>query len=181
MSDSVPQNVKSTVESIADLHAEHYMSLPPSQLQIEALTERIGKPAFFFACLGMILVWMVANLTLWRAGGHPVDPPPFYALQGVLTIAAFLMTIIILTASNRQGALDERRAQLTLQIGMISEAKLSKVIEMLDRMSAEHPLLTESEDHEIKEMQEPADPRRVLDTLDRANASRLSSEQSESR
>ncbi len=169
----VPEPVQSTVDSIADLHAEHYLSLPKSQIGIEYVTDRLGRPWALFACIGILALWMGSNV--WAITHHvpPWDPPPFYYLQTLTSIAAFLMTILILVAENRQGALAERRSQLTLQIALLTERKITKVVELVERIRQEHPLLSDPIEKETADMMQPADPREVLQSLDEAQEAKM--------
>jgi len=169
----VPDAVQSTVESIADLHAEHYLSLPKSQIGIEYVADRLGRPWSLFICIGILAVWTGSNIFAQMHHTRSWDPPPFYWLQTVTSIAAFLMTILILVTENRQGALDERRSQLTLQIGLLTERKITKVVELVERIRQEHPLLSNPTDNETAEMMQPADPREVMQSLDHAQEAKL--------
>ena len=168
MSSSTPEHVQETVDSIADLHAEHYMALPSSQLGVEWVTNRIGRPWTLFFCVLLMSAWMLGNY--WAATHHAraMDPPPFVWLQTTVSILAFLMTIVIVTTENRQGYLDERRAQLTLQIALLTERKITKVIELVERIRQEHPLLSDPTDKETGDMMTPANPKEVMQSLDRA-------------
>jgi len=169
----VPEPVQSTVESIADLHAEHYLALPKSQIGIEYVTDRLGRPWALFVCLGILALWMGANLWSKAHFGRAWDPPPFAWLQTLTSIAAFLMTILILVTENRQGNLDERRSQLTLQIALLTERKITKVVELVERIRQEHPLLSDPTDKETADMMQPADPREVLQSLDEAQEAKM--------
>ncbi|MDP9018136.1 MAG: DUF1003 domain-containing protein [Candidatus Eremiobacteraeota bacterium] len=172
----VPEHVQSTIVSIADLHAEHYLSLPSSQIGIEWVTARLGRPWPVFIVLALIGSWVLFNTISVQHGHHAIDPPPFYWLQGAGTLSALLMTFLILTTTNRQNALDERRAQLTLQIALLTEAKITKVIELVERIRQEHPLLSNPTDEETGAMTTPADPKAVLNTMDEAHRQALSEE-----
>ncbi|GAC1651873.1 MAG: hypothetical protein NVS9B12_00650 [Vulcanimicrobiaceae bacterium] len=178
MAEAREDPIQDTIDSIADLHAEHYMSLPSSQIGIEWVTNRLGKPwAVFFVLITMTL-WVAFNL--WDiAHGRPApDPPPFYWLQGFTSLSALLMTFLILTTANRQNALDERRAQLTLQIALLTETKIAKLIELVDRIRFEHPLLSNPTEAETGAMTTPADPKTVLETMDEAHRTALNAESS---
>lgn len=166
--DAAPAHLQQSVESIADLHAEHYLGLAPSQLGIEWITDRIGKPFALFFCVTVLAAWMLLNFYGAAHHAHPFDPPPFYWLQFLVSVLAFLMTILILTTENRQSRLDERRAQLTLQISMLSEKKVTKLIQLVERIRQEHPLLSDPTDKETGAMMTPANPKEVLDSLDQA-------------
>lgn len=166
--DAAPDHVQQSAESIADLHAEHYLGLPQAQLGIEWVTERIGRPATLFVCITLLAAWMLLNF--WSVAHHrpAFDAPPFYGLQVTVSILAFLMTIVIVTTENRQSSLDERRAQLTLQLAMLSEKKITKLIELVERIRQEHPLLSNPTDRETGAMMTPINPREVMDSLDQA-------------
>ena len=170
----VPEPVQTTVESIADLHAEHYLSLPRTQVGIEYVTDRLGRPWALFICAGITAAWIVFNIWALRTHSARIfDPPPFAYLQVVMSVAAFLMTILILVTENRQGTLDERRAQLTLQISLLTERKITKVIELIERIRKEHPQLSDPTDKETADMMMPADPRVVMEHLDQAQEERM--------
>lgn len=165
--------IQNTIDSIADLHAEHYMSLPTTQVGIEWVTARLGRPWAVFFVFGVALVWIVVNEWALAHGNRAIDPPPFFWLQGAATFCALLMTFFILTTANRQNALDERRAQLTLQIALLTETKIAKLIELIERIRFEHPLLSNPSEAETGAMTTPADPKTVLETMDEAHRSAL--------
>lgn len=168
--------IQNTIDSIADIHAEHYTSLPTSQLGIEWVTSRLGKPWSVFFVIGAMAIWMGYNLAVISHGHHAIDPPPFFWLQGCATAFALVMTFFILTTANRQNALDERRAQLTLQIALLSETKIAKIIELVERIRSEHPLLSNPTDEETGAMTTPANPKSVLDTMDAAHRDALNTD-----
>ena len=167
------ERIQNTIESIADLHAEHYMALPSSQIGIEWVTARLGKPIAVFFVIGVAVAWIIFNLWSASLGRHAIDPPPFYWLQGAASLCALLMTFFILTTTNRQNTLDERRAQLTLQIALLSETKITKLIELVERIRFEHPLLSNPNEAETGAMTTPADPKTVLETMDEAHRTAL--------
>lgn len=172
---AIPAHIQNTVESIADLHAEHYSSLPSSQLGIEWLTARLGRPYWVFAVFTGIVLWLGINEWLASRGYHALDSAPFTGFHVVLAASALLMTFLILTTANRQDMLAERRAQLTLQIALLSETKITKVIDLVERIRSEHPLLSGPADSETATMRAPTDPKTVLDTMDAAQRTALSS------
>ena len=152
------------------------MSLPKSQLGVEWMTDRLGRPWTFLLLLASIAAWIAFNGVSAHNHAHPPDPPPFWWMQTVLSILAFLMTILILATENRQGALDERRAQLTLQISLLSEKKISKLIQLVERIRQEHPLLSDPTEKETGAMMTPANPKQVMRSLDEAQEAAMENE-----
>ncbi len=159
----VPEHVEASVESIADIDRRSERSVSQTQRRIEQTTAALGRPAATFAILALVIVWMVANLALGR---HALDPPPFQGMQTATTLSALLMTTIILTAENRRNRQAERRAQLSLQMTTLTEAKVAKLIELVEQVRLDSPHLENRHDPQAQEMTEATDPKRVLEIMD---------------
>src|SRR5512142_1423388 len=88
-------------ETIAALRAraEHQMST--SQRFVEAFTANIGRPSTIALLLVLIALWVAWNAFVQRSGGHAVDPPPFFWLQGTIALYAALITTFVLATQNR--------------------------------------------------------------------------------
>src|SRR5256885_282064 len=117
--ETATEHLCQNVETIAALHARANEGIGHHQRFVERLTTLIGRPASLYLILLTAAVWIVFNLLGARVGlAHPPDPPPFFWLQGVIGLAALLTTTVVLTAQNRQGKQNERRAELDLQINL---------------------------------------------------------------
>jgi uncharacterized membrane protein len=78
-----------------------------------------------------------------------------------MTAGALLMTVFILTVQRRDNSLAERRAQLTLELAMVAEQKIAKVIELLETHRRKAEPASQSTDAEAAEMSKPADPHAI--------------------
>jgi uncharacterized membrane protein len=170
---SLPDHLEETVRSVARLNAEHSREASPYQRAIEQLIERISSPGAVVAIGGFIACWIAANLLLLRLHMRGFDGPPFQYLQGLMTAGALLMTVFILTVQRRENRLAERRAQLTLELSMVTEGKVAKVIELLgtDRPNAETP--GGHTDTEAAAMAKPADPHAISHAVRETHAEML--------
>jgi len=65
------------------------------------------------------------------------------------------MTSLILTAERRLGELADQRAKLALQVSLITEQKVTKLIELSGNRR----------DPEVQAMEQSADPKALLDAL----------------
>ncbi len=93
------------------------------------------------------------------------DEPPFAWLQGIVSLSALIMTVVVLTTQNRQAKMTEQRRHLDLQITLLTERKVSKVIELIEELRRDLPSVTNRLDHEAEVMQEPIDPHTALSAL----------------
>jgi uncharacterized membrane protein len=163
----MPEHVEASVETIVDIQRRSDRSVSPYQRWIESATATLGRPATTFAILALVAVWVSLNLALGR---HAPDPPPFSELQTVASLSALLMTTIILTTENRQSRHADRRAQLALQMTTLTEAKVAKLIELVESLRVDSPQVRNRHDPEAQEMTEATDPKQVLEAMDAREA-----------
>ncbi len=158
--------VSQTVGTIASLHVQAEQRVGRHQRLIETLTRQLGRPRFYYFVLAFVLAWIGANLAARFFGRMPWDAPPFFWLQGLVGLSALLMTIIVLITQNRQGQTAERRAQLNLQINLLSEQKVAKLIALVEELRRDLPSVQNREDPEAEAMTASADPAAVLSALE---------------
>lgn len=161
-----PDPIGQTVEAIARIHVQAEKSVDRHQRAVEAVTTRLGRPSFLHFVLLLVSLWILANVFAHRLGWRQIDPPPFYWLQGAIGLGALLLTIVVLTTQNRQGQLAERRAQLDLQINLLTEQKVAKLIELVEELRRDLPIVRNREDAEADAMIEAADPHAVMMALE---------------
>ncbi len=153
------------IETIVSLrmHAERKVSR--HQRVIEKITSALGRPFSVYFILAFILFWILVNISHSYLGLPFYDTPPFPWMQDIASVAALLLTVIILTTQNRQAKLSEQRRHLDLQINLLTERKVSKVIEMLDALRLDLPSVHNNFDPEAQVMKEPVDPHTALTAL----------------
>ena len=111
---------------------------------------------------------MTGNYATSRLGWSALEEFPFPDLAFFATIAALVVALLILTTQRHEQTLADKRAQLTLQIAMLSERKTAKIIALLEEQRQENPLLASRHDPEADELSRSADP---LASLKRIEAS----------
>jgi uncharacterized membrane protein len=102
---------------------------------------------------------------LWQEHWTIVDPPPFSWLQGIIGLSALLMTTIVLITQNRQSKATEQRRQLDLQVNLLVEQKVTKLIALVEELRHDLPQIENRHDPEAEAMQQTVDPHQVLKTL----------------
>jgi uncharacterized membrane protein len=153
------------IQTIAELHKHTERDISPPQRLIEKVTDFLGRPRFLFIILVFVSLWMVVNILLDIFRLPSFDPPPFIWLQGVITLAALLEATMILITQNRQDTMTERRTQLDLQVSLILDQKMSKLITMVDELRRVHPDLENGPDPQVEALKKTVDPHQSIKTL----------------
>ncbi len=161
----LPAHIEDTVQAIARLHADHLARATPLQRFVDRLTARAGRPAFVALLTAVVVFWMALNLGMAAAGLKPVDEPPFVWMQGLISLIALYMTVLILTTQRREDELMNHREQLTLELSILSEQKSAKIISLLEELRRDNPLIHNRHDAEAIALSTPADPNAVLEAL----------------
>ena len=159
-------HVGHNIQTIAALSAKIEGRVGRHQRAIEHLTDVVGRPATTYVIGLLVLGWTLANGLAPRFGLHPVDPLPFPLLQGVVTVAALLMAVGILTTQNRLAKLTEQRAHLDLQVNLISEQKVAKLIALIEELRRDLPSVKNRRDSLAESMTEALDPDAVAEELE---------------
>ncbi|MCJ2138411.1 DUF1003 domain-containing protein [Methylobacterium sp. J-026] len=172
----LPAHIEDTVRAIADLHHEHHRKATPVQRTVARMTSAVGRPRFVGVLTLAILAWVGLNLVLPALGHASFDPPPFAYMQDVGGVLSLYVTSLILITQRHDEQLAEHRAQLTLELAIVSEQKSAKIIALLEEMRRDHPHLTDRVDDEAEAMARPANPQAVLDAIKDTHGDLLSTE-----
>ena len=109
---------------------------------------------------------MLANVVARRLGMAGFDPPPFFWLQGIVSLGALLTSTVVLIRQERLAKLEERREHLDLQVNLLTEQKTTKLIHLFEELRRDLPMVKNRHDPESEAMQQPTDPHRVLAEMD---------------
>lgn len=166
MNDAGSRHVEEAIEAIADLERRSQEKISPHQRWIERVTQRLGRPRTVYFVVAFVIVWVGTNLLLLAGHRRPFDPPPFSWLQGLVSLAALLMSTLILTTANRIAQIDLTRDQLDLQINLLNERRTGKLIRMLDEMRRDSPELPTHHDPEVQQLSTPTDTHEVARAIE---------------
>lgn len=154
-------HVEDAVQSLTELHAEHRAGSSSLQKVIDRITDLMGRPAFAVLLAGAVAIW-IAVASQAHKGVHA---PAFAWLELAATLAALFVAVLILVTQRRENHLSERRAQLTLEMAMLADKKVAKLIELLVALRRDMPAVQDRADAETQAMMTPENPREVLDAL----------------
>jgi uncharacterized membrane protein len=161
----VPAHVAETLEAIAELHKRAEREVPRHQRSIEAWAGILGSSLSVFVVAGAIVAWLGLNMVLDHLGFNPPDPPPFPGLQVASSVGALLIATMIWATQNRQRKPVEDRDRLELQISMLAEQKLTKLISLVEELRRDMPNVVNRVDPLADAMTQAVDPQAVADAL----------------
>lgn len=160
------EHVAHNIETIAHLQTETEGRVGRHQKIIERITASIGQPRALNAILGVVGSWIVLNTLGSRLGLTRLDPPPFPWLQGAMSLSALLVTTMVLTTQNRQAKRFSQSGNLELQVNLVAEQKIAKLISLLEELRRDLPSVRDRIDPVADAMAEPVDHQAVLTVLE---------------
>ena len=154
------------VESVASIRARAEQRLDKHQRMMEVLTAALGRPRTVYVTLSIVVGWVAFNLVTPKLfGWQRIDPPPFFWLQGMVALSALLMTTLVLITANRQTRNAEERSHLDLQVNLLAEHKVAKLIALVEELRRDLPMVRDRIDREADAMQEAVDPNAMIEAL----------------
>jgi uncharacterized membrane protein len=118
--------------------------------------------AFVYVHLALYGFWIVANLGV-VPGVKPWDES-FVVLAMMASVEAIFLSTFILINQNRMAAVADKRADLDLQISLLTEHELTKVVAMVDAIADHLGIAHEAKD-EVRELKRDVAPEAVLDAI----------------
>jgi uncharacterized membrane protein len=171
---AVPASVSQNIEAIGDYYKRAERSVGRLQRLLERISGAVGRPAFFAAVLVFIALWVLVNQFGSHVGIVAFDPPPYAALQTIVSVVALLITTIVLIGQNRLSKLEQRRGQMELQVNILTEQKTTTLIRLLEELRRDLPMVRDRHDPDAATLQVPTDPTLILTALEKDQSRDLS-------
>lgn len=171
--DNVPSNERSdisetisqNIENVAAFNQLENSKITSSQRRLEKIGSFVGRPAYVITLLSGIAIWIAANYMAALLSYSAFDPPPFSWLQGFMTLVALITATIVVVTQNRQAALDKQRAHLDLQVNILTEQKVTKLIHLIEELRLDLPMVRDRHDAVATAFQQRTDATQVLSAL----------------
>lgn len=162
----LPESVRRNINAVAGFYETEERKISGPQDFIEKTSSFAGRPGYLAFLVVFIALWIIANLLASRLGRVEFDPPPFFWLQGIVSLHALLIGTAVLIRQGRAAKLAEQHSHLDLQVNLLTESKVAKVIELLEELRRDLPNVANRHDPEVESMQTPASPHAVLSALE---------------
>ncbi len=122
------------IETIVRLEAEAEEQISSSDRFSAAIGRFAGTNTFVVAQVVFVLLWIAINtraLTVVSA----FDPYPFPMLSLLLGLEAVFLAAFVLIRQNRMSLRADQRSHLDLQINLLTEKEVTKIIQLLQTMN----------------------------------------------
>jgi uncharacterized membrane protein len=163
---TLSDHISDNVDDMVALQRRESEALTPAQRRLERVGRFVGRPTYLVGVLLTATLWVAFNVTAPYIGLRAFDKPPFAWLDLVLTFVALVTTTVVLGAQNRQTKLEQQHAHLDLQVNLLTEQKVSKLIHLLEELRRDLPMVKDRHDAQANALQERADTGKVLSALD---------------
>ncbi|MEH2338509.1 DUF1003 domain-containing protein [Nostoc sp.] len=130
----------------------------------DVITSFSGHIVFVYVHLVWFGAWIILNTG--KLGVHPFDPFPYGLLTMVVSLEAIFLSTFVLISQNQLSQESEYRANLNLQIALLTEHEVTRVLQMLDAIQDKMGIEND-EDSELADLEMETKPEDVLVEIER--------------
>jgi uncharacterized membrane protein len=160
----VSEQIIKNIETITH-HQERYQANATTAQRILArLVSIFGTPEFLY--------FQIIFFIIWEIYGHLVAlrilPPTFPQLdlrEQWLDLASLFISTGVLVYEKRQEKVSEDRSHLMLQLNLITEQKIAKLISLVEELRTDLPNVKNRNDEEAELMKQATDPQVILEVI----------------
>jgi uncharacterized membrane protein len=147
-----PSPAQDNIDAIVHLEEEALKRRCLSDKMADAVADFVGSVPFVALHIVWFVIWVAIN-----RGMVPFlkafDPYPFALLCMIVSLEGVLLSTFVLIKQNRMGHRADHRAHLNLQINLLSEKEVTKVIQMLEGISSRLGIRDQVVDSEVRELE----------------------------
>jgi len=160
----VSTHLQRNVAAIAELEKTAFEQRSRSEKIAAAIGNSVATMSFVLLHAGVLAVWIYLN----REGSeYQFDPHPYGTLILILAVEAIVLTTFVLIAQRYETRADDRPRHFKLQVSVLAEAEITKVLHSLQKISAHLGLPDEAaKDPVLRELSRETNVEHVAQALD---------------
>jgi uncharacterized membrane protein len=162
MSSVVHRNIR----ALAEVRQREEQRKTTSDRIADAVTRFAGSMWCVYVHALLYGGWLVLNSGV-VPGVKPWDPFPFVMLAMAASVEAIFLSTFILISQNRMQKLADRRAELDLQVSLLTEHELTRAIHLLDEVAVRLGVPRPPEP-ELADIKKDVNPEKVVEEIDKA-------------
>jgi uncharacterized membrane protein len=143
-------------------HREQERSASSRQDKVaDAITAFAGSMKFVYLHLMVYGIWVIANLP-WLP--FPKFDPTYVVLAMEASVEAIFISTFVLISQNRIAKVADQRADLDLQISLLTEHEITRVVKLVTEIGRKMALPS-AENPELHELAQDVAPEQILDRM----------------
>ncbi len=131
----------------------------------DQVTSIFGSITFLLLNIAMLTLWILINTNQLKVISV-FDPFPFNLLTTLVSLEAIILAIFVLISQNRTAKVDDLREETHLQLNLISEREITKLMKML-AILLERQGIDLSRDPELQKMLKPISEEEIEKKLEK--------------
>lgn len=135
-----------------------------SEQVADGITRFAGSMTYVYLHLVLVGAWIGVNLG-WVPGVPRFDPT-FVILAMIASVEAIFLSTFVLISQNRMAEVADKRADLDLQISLLSEHEITRALSLVTAI-AHRMGIEEARNPELDELARDVHPDKVLDSIER--------------
>jgi uncharacterized membrane protein len=151
-----------TIHEMVEVEARDRIKISVSDKIANSISGFAGSMLFVWLHVAWFAAWIILN-----TAGLQFDGFPYGLLTMIVSLEAIFLSTFVLISQNRQSLLIDKRSKVVLQVNLISELVVTKVMALVSEIH-KHLGLSVGQDKEVQRMQEPTHVARLADAVDAA-------------
>lgn len=131
----------------------------------DSITRFTGSMRFVLLHVVVFGVWITINLPFVPL---PKFDPSFVVLAMVASVEAIFLSTFVLISQNRMAALADQRADLDLQVSLLAEHEITRLVQLTDAI-ARKVGVPEAGAPDLEPLKRDVHPEEVLDQIERSD------------
>lgn len=146
-----PPSAQANINTVVALEEDALNKRTPADRISDVIANFVGSMPFVVLHLIWFGAWVIIN-TGWLWGKLKFDPYPFALLCMLVSLEGVLLSTFVLIKQNRMSQRADQRAHLDLQVNLLSEKEVTKILQLQRLICARLEIEEASRDEEVEEL-----------------------------
>ncbi|HEX3837643.1 MAG TPA: DUF1003 domain-containing protein [Steroidobacteraceae bacterium] len=161
-----PAYLDQNIDSVLEVRKREREQRSAAHRLVDRVSRIIGRPLYLLILVGFAGAWIAINVSAAHFGRAAFDPSPFPLLDGILSLAALITTTVVLIAQNRQTRIEQQHMHISLQVNLVTEQKVAKIINLLEELRRDLPMVKDRYDPKAASYAQETDALQVLTAIE---------------
>jgi uncharacterized membrane protein len=148
---ATPPSAQANINTVVALEEEAQHKRTAADRISDVIANFVGSIPFVVLHLFWFGGWVVINMG-WLSGKLKFDPYPFALLCMLVSLEGVLLSTFVLIKQNRMSKRADQRAHLDLQVNLLSEKEVTKILQLQRLICARLDIKEADRDQEVEEL-----------------------------